>query len=68
MRQRVISLECGLRQLAQARDALDALPGVIAAELVPGRRAIRVFQGDEPGEGVLLQALGTCGLHNAQID
>jgi len=49
MRQRVISLECGLRQLAQARDALDALPGVIAAELVPGRRAIRVFQGDEPG-------------------
>ena len=34
MLQRVISLDCGARQLARARDTLSSLSGVVAAELV----------------------------------
>ena len=68
MLKRVISLDCGARQLAQARDALDALSGVVAAELVMGRKAIRVWQGEELPESALLGALESVGLHGAQID
>lgn len=68
MLQRVISIDCGARQLAQARDALGALSGVVAAELVMGRKAIRVWQGDELPESELLGALQRCGVGGAQID
>ena len=68
MLQRVISLDCGARQLAQAREALGSLSGVVAAELIMGRRAIRVWQGDELPESALTGALEKCGLHGAQID
>ena len=68
MLQRVISLDCGARQLAQARDALDGLSGVVAAELVMGRKAIRVWQGDELPESALMDALSGCGLRAVQID
>ena len=68
MIQRVISLDCGMRQLAQAREALSAIPGVVAAEQVMGRRAIRVWQGEELSEGALRNALYKCGLNDAQID
>ena len=68
MLQRVISIDCGARQLARARDALDSLSGVVAAELVMGRRAIRVWQGDELPESALLDALSGAGVHGAQIE
>ena len=47
MIQREISLDCGARQLMKARDAVNALTGVIGAEVVTGRSAIRVWQGEE---------------------
>lgn len=68
MLQRVISIDCGARQLAQARDALDSLSGVVAAELVMGRRAIRVWQGEELSESALMDALHGAGVHGAQIE
>lgn len=68
MLRRVITLDCGARQLAQARDALGSLSGVVAAELVMGRKAIRVWQGEELPESALMNALRDCGLNNAQID
>ncbi len=68
MLQRVISMDCGARQLAQAREALGSLSGVVAAELVMGRKAIRVWQGEELSESALLEALHGCGVHGAQID
>ena len=68
MLKRVISLDCGARQLAQARDALDGLSGVVAAELVMGRKAIRVWQGEDLPENALINALHGCGVSGAQID
>lgn len=68
MLQRMISLDCGARKLAQAREALSGLRGVVAAELVMGRSAIRVWQGEELPENALIDALESCGLHSAQID
>lgn len=68
MLQRVISIDCGARQLAKARDALDSLSGVVAAELVMGRRAIRVWQGEELSESALMDALHGAGVHGAQIE
>ncbi len=68
MLQRVISMDCGARQLAQAREALGSLSGVVAAELVMGRKAIRVWQGEELSESALISALHGCGVHGAQID
>ncbi len=68
MLKRIIYLDGGARQLAQAREALGATPGVIAAELVMGRPAIRVWQGEEVSESALLKALDGCGLHGARID
>ncbi len=68
MLQRVISIDCGARQLAQARDALGSLSGVVAAELVMGRKAIRVWQGEDLPESALINALHGCGVSGAQID
>ena len=68
MLQRMISLDCGVRQLAQAREALSSVPGVVAAEQVMGRRAIRIWQGESLSEGALRNALYECGLSDAQID
>ena len=68
MLQRVISMDCGARQLAQAREALGSVRGVVAAELIMGRRAIRVWQGEELPESALMDALRGCGVQGAQID
>lgn len=68
MLQRVISLDCGARQLAQAREALGSVRGVVAAELIMGRSAIRVWQGEELGEQALIDALTRCGLSAVEID
>lgn len=68
MLQRVVSLDCGARQLAQAREALGAVSGVVAAELVMGRSAVRVWQGDELSEQALVDALSGCGLDAVRID
>jgi len=68
MLQRVISIDCGARQLAQAREALGSLSGVVAAELIMGRKAVRVWQGDDLPESARREALRGCGLGDAQID
>ena len=68
MLQRVISVDCGARQLAQAREVLGSVRGVVAAELVMGRKAIRVWQGEELPESALMDALQGCGVRGAQID
>ncbi len=62
MIQREISLECGARQLMKARDAVNALSGVIGAEVVAGRSAIRVWQGDELSEQSLGAAVRGSGV------
>jgi hypothetical protein len=41
---------------------------VVAAELVMGRKAIRVWQGEELPESALMDALHGCGVTGAQID
>lgn len=68
MLKRIVSLDCGARQLAEAREALGALSGVVAAELVMGRKAIRVWQGEELPESALTDALRGVGVYGAQID
>jgi len=62
MIRREISLECGARQMMEAREALNALSGVIGAEVVAGRNAIRMWQGDEPGEEAIGDALRGSGV------
>ena len=62
MIEREISLECGARQLMKARDAVNALSGVIGAEVVAGRSAIRVWQGDELSEQSLGAAVRGSGV------
>ena len=68
MIQRVISLDCGVRQLAQARDAVGSIPGVVGAELMTGRNAIRVWQGEELSDGALRDAVKSCGVSSMRID
>jgi|GEM_PF-6554192 len=63
---RDISLECGARQLMKARDAVNALSGVVAAEVVTGRSVIRVWQGDELSEqalGAAVRGSGVAAFH-----
>lgn len=67
MKKSVISLDCGLRQLMQAREELGAVSGVVAAEVLPGKSALRVWRGDELAEGALMDALSRCGLTPGQI-
>ncbi len=68
MLHRTISMECGVRQLAQAREAVGALQGVVAAEMVVGRNAIRVWQGEELSENALAAAVRSCGVSSMRID
>ena len=67
MRKREITLDCGLRQLMHAREELGRLSGVVGVEVITGKNALRVWQGDELGEGALYDALARCGLTAAQI-
>ena len=67
MIQREISMECGARELMKARDAVDALSGVVAAEVITGRSAIRVWQGDELSEQSLGAAVRSSGVRSFQI-
>ena len=59
MTTRIIDVPGTSRQLASARDKLSMLSGVVAAEFVPGRNAIRVFCGDEMTQSMLDNAIGT---------
>lgn len=68
MLHRTISMECGVRQLAQAREAVGSLQGVVAAELIVGRNAIRVWQGEELSESALRAAVKSCGVSSMKID
>ena len=67
MIQREISLDCGARQLMKARDAVNALSGVIGAEVVPGRSAIRVWQGEELTDEALGAAVRASGAKGFRI-
>ena len=67
MTHREITLECGARQLMKSRDALNALAGVIGAEAVVGRSAIRVWQGDEVTGEALGKALRASGAQTFHI-
>lgn len=61
MRQREISIEGGVRSMMGAQEAIAALRGVIAAQAVPGRSALRVWQGDEVSDDMLLSAARRSG-------
>lgn len=61
MRRREISLESGLKPMMRAREAISALPGVVAAEPVTGRSALRVWQSDDVSDEALLTAAGKSG-------
>lgn len=67
MKHQVISLDCGLRQLMHAQEELSSLSGVIAAEVLPGRSALRVWQGEELPAAALSDALTRCGLAPGQV-
>ncbi len=61
MRRREISLEGGLKPMMRAREAISALPGVVAAEPVTGRSALRVWRSDDVSDEALLAAAGQSG-------
>ena len=67
MLRRMISLDCGVRQLAQVREAVGSIPGVVAAESVVGKSAIRIWCGDEMNENVLTAAVRRCGVQKMSI-
>ncbi|MBR3505220.1 MAG: hypothetical protein IKO07_13405 [Clostridia bacterium] len=67
MVQREITLDCGARQLMRARDAVNALSGVIGAEVVTGRSAIRVWRGDELTDEALGAAVRASGAGDFRI-
>jgi hypothetical protein len=62
MLHKTISMDCGVRQLARARDALSAIPGVVAAEMVTGRNAVRIWQSEDTVESLLAAAIDGCGV------
>lgn len=68
MLRRTISLDCGVRQTAQVREAVGSIPGVVAAEPVTGKNAIRIWCGDEMNENILTAAVQSCGVRHMRID
>lgn len=50
---RIVTISGGSAEAAKARDALGMLSGVVAAEFVPGRNAVKVFCGDEMTQDML---------------
>lgn len=61
MRPREISVEGGVRPMMQAREEIAALQGVIAAQAVPGRRVLRIWQSDEISDEALMAAARRSG-------
>ena len=53
MKRQVIALHCGMGDMMRAREAISALPGVVAAEPLTGRCALRVWQGEEVNQAAL---------------
>lgn len=56
MRMREISLEGGVRPMMRAREEIAALNGVVAAEPVTGRSALRVWRSEDVSDEALLSA------------
>ena len=56
MRMREISLEGGARPMMRAREEIAALNGVVAAEPVTGRSALRVWRSEDVSDEALLSA------------
>ena len=53
MKRQVFTLHCGVGPMMRAREAVGAVPGVIAAEPIPGRCALQVWRSDEVPEAAL---------------
>lgn len=62
MRMREISLEGGLKPMMRARSAISALHGVVAAEPMPGRSALRVWRSEAVSDEALLSAAAKSGV------
>ena len=58
VKRQVIALRCGVGDLMRAREAISALPGVVAAEPLTGRCALRVWQGEEVNQAALDEIVG----------
>ena len=58
VKRQVIALRCGVGELMRVREAISALPGVIAAEPLTGRCALRVWQSDEVNQAALDEIVG----------
>jgi len=67
MLKKEITLDCGLRQLMHAREEIRSLSGVVGAEIMTGKNALRIWQGEELGEGAIREALSRCGLSSGQF-
>ena len=52
---------------SRAREALEALSGVLAADLLADGRSIRMHQGDRLTRGDVLTALENAGIGGASI-
>ena len=47
--------------MRHAREAISAIHGVVAAEPVPGKAALRVWRSDDVSDEALLSAAGKSG-------
>ena len=62
MTSRIMEVWGGSGQLVRAQAALSQLSGVVAAEFVPGRDAVRVYCGEDMTRDMLSQALMNRGI------
>lgn len=58
MRRQVIAMHCGVGDLMRAREAISALPGVVAAEPLTGRCALCIWRSDEVNQAALDEIVG----------
>jgi len=62
MKSSVLQIRGNSAQTARAQAVLSRMSGVVAAEFVPGRNAVRVYCGDELTREMLLEPLRMQGL------
>ena len=62
MKSSVLQIRGNSAQTARAQAVLSRMSGVVAAEFVPGRNAVRVYCGDEFTREMLLEPLRMQGL------
>ena len=64
---KTVSFHGDSAQFQRARAALQSLSGMVAAEVIPGGAAIRVWQGDELQDSALTDILESTGIHGGVI-